>query len=61
MKAMLTENQGSNEEHRMWLEITDGKGGRDEIFVDVVERLTCTFNATGTMSQAQASGALRQG
>ncbi|KAF5833171.1 Mu homology domain-containing protein, partial [Dunaliella salina] len=38
---------------------TDGKGGRDEIFVDVVERLTCTFNATGTMSQAQVDGAIQ--
>jgi len=32
---------------------TDGKGGKDEIFVDVVERLTCTFNASGNLSQSQ--------
>lgn len=32
---------------------TDGKGGRDEIFVDMVERITCTFNTTGNMSQSQ--------
>jgi AP-4 complex subunit mu-1 len=33
----------------------DGKGGRDEIYVDVVERVTCTFNPGGYLSQAQAS------
>jgi len=40
-----------------WRDRTDGKGGKDEIFVDVVERLTCTFNATGNITQAQARAA----
>jgi hypothetical protein len=29
------------------------QGGRDEIFVDVVERITVTFNSSGYLSQAQ--------
>ncbi|PNW87410.1 hypothetical protein CHLRE_02g146600v5 [Chlamydomonas reinhardtii] len=37
---------------------TDGKR-RDEIFVDVVERITCTFNASGYIASAQVDGAVQ--
>lgn len=37
---------------------TDGKH-RDEIFVDVVERLTCVFHASGYMQSAQIDGAIQ--
>ncbi len=37
---------------------TDGKR-RDEIFVDVVERVTCTFNASGYIASAQVDGAVQ--
>lgn len=37
---------------------TDGKR-RDEIFVDVVERLTCVFNASGYMQSSQIDGAIQ--
>ena len=37
---------------------TDGKR-RDEIFVDVVERLTCTFNSSGFVSSSQVDGAVQ--
>ncbi|GIL81260.1 hypothetical protein Vretimale_1180 [Volvox reticuliferus] len=37
---------------------TDGKR-RDEIFVDVVERITCTFNASGYVASAQVDGAVQ--
>lgn len=36
---------------------TDG-GRRDEIFVDVVERLTATFNSTGYLQSSQIDGAI---
>ena len=32
---------------------TDGGKRRDEIFVDVVERVTCTFNASGYIVSSQ--------
>mmetsp|Transcript_5129 Transcript_5129/g.11158 ORF Transcript_5129/g.11158 Transcript_5129/m.11158 type:complete len:447 (+) Transcript_5129:390-1730(+) len=37
---------------------TDGKR-RDEIFVDVVERVTCTFNASGYIASSQIDGAVQ--
>lgn len=37
---------------------TDGKR-RDEIYVDVVERLTATFNATGHISASQIDGSIQ--
>eukprot|EP00201_Polytomella_parva_P010084 CAMPEP_0175072456 /NCGR_PEP_ID=MMETSP0052_2-20121109/19924_1 /TAXON_ID=51329 ORGANISM="Polytomella parva, Strain SAG 63-3" /NCGR_SAMPLE_ID=MMETSP0052_2 /ASSEMBLY_ACC=CAM_ASM_000194 /LENGTH=431 /DNA_ID=CAMNT_0016339971 /DNA_START=54 /DNA_END=1346 /DNA_ORIENTATION=+ len=36
----------------------DGKR-RDEIYVDVVERLTCTFNASGYVSTSQIDGSVQ--
>lgn len=36
----------------------DGKG-RDEIYVDVVERVTCTFNSSGYLSHAQVDGSVQ--
>ncbi|KAL6759889.1 Mu homology domain-containing protein [Haematococcus lacustris] len=38
---------------------SDSRGGRDEIFVDVVERITCTFNTSGYVSQAQVDGSVQ--
>ena len=35
---------------------TDGSKRRDEIFVDVVERVTCTFNASGYIVSSQVWG-----
>lgn len=32
---------------------------RDEIFVDIVEKLTCTFNASGYLQSAQIDGAIQ--
>jgi AP-4 complex subunit mu-1 len=37
---------------------TDGKH-KDEIFVDVVERVTCTFNAGGYIATSQIDGAIQ--
>ncbi|MEW5310417.1 MAG: hypothetical protein WDW38_002216 [Sanguina aurantia] len=37
---------------------TDGKR-REEIFVDVVERLTCTFNASGYIASSQVDGSVQ--
>lgn len=37
---------------------TDGKR-RDEIFVDVVERLACTFNASGYIASSQVDGSVQ--
>ncbi len=37
---------------------TDGKR-RDEIFVDVVERVSCTFNASGYIVSSQVDGAVQ--
>ena len=37
---------------------TDGKR-RDEIFVDVVERITATFNASGHVASSQVDGAIQ--
>jgi len=36
---------------------TDG-GRRDEIFVDIVEKLTCTFNSSGYLQASQIDGAI---
>lgn len=36
---------------------TDG-GRRDEIFVDIVERLTATFNSSGYLQSSQIDGAI---
>lgn len=40
---------------------TDGKRGRDEIYVDVVERLSITFNAAGNLVSSQIDGAIQVG
>ena len=37
---------------------TDG-GRRDEIFVDVVEKVSCTFNASGYIQTSQIDGAIQ--
>ena len=37
---------------------TDG-GRRDEIFVDIVERISCTFNQTGYVTASQIDGAIQ--
>lgn len=37
---------------------TDGKR-RDEIYVDVVERLSVTFNAAGNLVSSQIDGAIQ--
>ncbi len=39
---------------------TDG-GRRDEIFVDIVERISCTFNQTGYVTASQIDGAIQVG
>ena len=36
----------------------DGKG-RDEIFVDIVEKLACTFNSSGQIQTSQIDGAIQ--
>ncbi len=36
---------------------TDG-GRRDEIFVDIVEKLTATFNSSGYLQSSQIDGAI---
>ena len=36
---------------------TDG-GRRDEIFVDIVEKLSCTFNSSGYLQASQIDGAI---
>ena len=36
---------------------TDG-GRREEIFVDIVEKLTCTFNSSGYLQGSQIDGAI---
>lgn len=38
---------------------TDGGKRRDEIFVDVVERVTCTFNASGYIVSSQVDGSIQ--
>ena len=41
---------------------TDGGKRQDEIFVDVVERVTCTFNASGYIVSSQVcEGTRRKG
>ena len=37
---------------------TDG-GRRDEIFVDIVERISCTFNTSGYIQGSQIDGAIQ--
>lgn len=37
---------------------TDG-GRRDEIFVDIVEKISCTFNASGFLQTSQIDGAIQ--
>ena len=37
---------------------TDG-GRRDEIFVDIVEKISCTFNASGYVQNCQIDGAIQ--
>ena len=37
---------------------TDG-GRRDEIFVDIVEKVSCTFNASGYIQTSQIDGAIQ--
>ena len=39
---------------------TDG-GRRDEIFVDIVERISCTFNTSGYVQASQIDGAIQVG
>ena len=34
------------------------QGRRDEIFVDIVEKLTCTFNSAGYLQASQIDGAI---
>lgn len=36
----------------------DGKG-RDEIFVDIVEKISCTFSASGYVQTSQIDGAIQ--
>ena len=36
-----------------------GGGRRDEIFVDIVEKISCTFNAAGTVQTSQVDGAVQ--
>lgn len=36
-----------------------GGGRRDEIFVDVVEKISCTFNSSGTVQTSQVDGAVQ--
>lgn len=37
---------------------TDG-GRRDEIFVDIVEKVSCTFNSNGYIQNSQIDGAIQ--
>ena len=37
---------------------SDGKG-RDEIFVDIVEKISCTFSAGGYLQTGQIDGAIQ--
>ena len=34
-------------------------GRRDEIFVDIVEKVSCTFNASGYIQNSQIDGAIQ--
>ena len=34
-------------------------GRRDEIFVDIVEKVSCTFNASGYIQTSQIDGAIQ--
>ncbi|KAG2499617.1 hypothetical protein HYH03_002556 [Edaphochlamys debaryana] len=59
-KPLFSLNKGPTGVFKSVLETTrtDGKR-RDEIFVDVVERITCTFNASGYIASAQVDGAVQ--
>ena len=36
-----------------------GGGRRDEIFVDIVEKISCTFNAAGSIQTSQIDGSVQ--
>mmetsp|Transcript_22213 Transcript_22213/g.38009 ORF Transcript_22213/g.38009 Transcript_22213/m.38009 type:complete len:453 (+) Transcript_22213:117-1475(+) len=59
-KAMFSLSKGPTGVFKSVLDTnrTDGKR-RDEIFVDVVERMTCTFNANGYLTQSQVDGSVQ--
>lgn len=58
MPRLLSFNKGPTGVFKSVLDTsrTDGGKRRDEIFVDVVERVTCTFNASGFIVSSQVSG-----
>lgn len=60
-RAMLGFNKGPTGVFKSVLDTsrTDGGKRRDEIFVDVVERITCTFNASGYIVSSQIDGAVQ--
>ena len=55
MPRLLSFNKGPTGVFKSVLDTsrTDGGKRRDEIFVDVVERVTCTFNASGFIVSSQ--------
>jgi AP-4 complex subunit mu-1 len=59
-RSLLSFNKGPTGVFKSVLDTsrTDGKR-RDEIFVDVVERITCTFNSSGYIVSSQVDGAVQ--
>ena len=55
VRSLLSFNKGPTGVFKSVLDTsrTDGGKRRDEIFVDVVERVTCTFNASGYIVSSQ--------
>lgn len=38
---------------------TDGGKAREEIFVDIVEKISCTFSSAGVVQTSQIDGAIQ--
>ena len=59
MSALFAAARGTSGVVKSVLDTTRTDGGRrDEIFVDIVEKLTCTFNSAGYLQASQIDGAI---
>lgn len=38
---------------------TQRTGSKDEIFVDIIEKMSCTFNPSGYLQQSQIDGSIQ--
>ena len=61
VRSLLSFNKGPTGVFKSVLDTsrTDGGKRKDEIFVDVVERVSCTFNASGYIVSSQVDGAVQ--